>query len=348
MDVYANQVYPRVVPWLGLPGALLPFSLAEWSAIAALTLALALAVRSIGRLLRQGGVRKQLGNLTSWGLALSLPFLAWGYLSWGLLYSAPDLAWRAGWVRNAPAPDDPTEELLDLCRQAVELTNLNYREAVGSGDAGFPSEPRRNSSHADLDRSLELGLSRAAPLLGLVPPRSVTRSKGILLSGLLSHLGIAGFYSPWTAEANYNRWVPACSRVHAIAHEKAHQYGVAREDEANFAGFLGCVLSGSAYPRYSGYLFAQLQLLSEVALRRPEEWRSLAASRLPGVERDLRDLRAFWAEYEGGATRVSRRVNDSYLKFQGIEEGIRSYRRSVRFLVLFARSNGGRLQPPGG
>ena len=51
---------------------------------------------------------------------------------------------------------------------------------------------------------------------------------------------------------------------------------------------------------------------------------------------------AFWTRYEGTAERVSRRVNDRYLKSQGVKEGIAAYAASRDLIVLFARQNGGK------
>ena len=72
----------------------------------------------------------------------------------------------------------------------------------------------------------------------------------------MSRLGLSGFYMPFTGEPNFNDAQPDFDLPYVIAHEKAHQRGFAREDEANFIAFLVCVNSTDPYLRYSGYLNA--------------------------------------------------------------------------------------------
>jgi hypothetical protein len=135
--------------------------------------------------------------------------------------------------------------------------------------------------------------------------------------------------------------MPASERPHAIAHEKAHQRGIASEDEANFVGYLAAAASPDPFARYSALLFAQRQLLTELRPRDPEGVDALLAERLPGVQRDVDAARDYWRRYEGRLRETQTRVNDSYLRWNGVEGGVESYARSVQLLVLFARTNGG-------
>ena len=50
-----------------------------------------------------------------------------------------------------------------------------------------------------------------------------------------------------------------------IAHHKAHQRGYAKEDEANFVGYVICINSTDPPVRYSGYLYGLkvLEVLSK-------------------------------------------------------------------------------------
>jgi hypothetical protein len=225
----------------------------------------------------------------------------------------------------------------------VDATNRAYEEAMGSPDLGRPS--RLPLSLAEIDRSIEAGHARLGRELLFHPSYGADRgpAKGIVVSGLMSRLGLSGFYFPWTGEANYNALVPACSLPHTIAHEKAHQRGIAREDEAHFLGFLACLSSGLPYVRYSGDLFAENELLGQLRREDPRSFRELLEKRDPGVVRDLVEEARFWERYEGAASELSRGVNNAYLKAQGVKEGVESYSRSVRLLVLFGRTKGGRF-----
>ncbi len=120
------------------------------------------------------------------------------------------------------------------------------------------------------------------------------------------------------------------------AHEKAHQRGVASEDEASFLAVLACAEAEDPLLRYSGALFAQRRLLSELYRRDRPAAEALIARRLPGVQQDVDLARAFWARQTGPLSKLSARVNDAYLSAHRVTGGIDSYQRVTRLLLLHA------------
>jgi hypothetical protein len=196
-----------------------------------------------------------------------------------------------------------------------------------------------------MDVAIDVGLASAGQALALDAGFLAARgpAKPVRNSWLLSRLQLAGFYFPWTGEANYNAAMPAVQQPHTIAHEKAHQRGIASEDEANFIGFAGTVLSSSDYVRYSGLLFGQRQLLSELLRRDPTAAEALLAERLAGVQRDVDAANTFWRRYDGRAAEWQRDVNDRYLRVNRVEGGIDSYRQSARLILRWAQASGGKL-----
>lgn len=347
-SLYAHTLFPFLQKFLQAMAGLFPFSLAEliigatllWLATAGIRLSI-----NLTRAERPG--RLALGFFTTVA-SLFLAGAVCGYLFWGLSYSRPPALERLGWDdpvdKDTPSAD--LQELVQLAVESVELVNHSYREATGVVDLGVPSTPRTRL--AELDRQLEMGFQRVARVLQLDPAMAMkgAAAKPIVSSPLLSYLGIAGFYFPWTGEANFNRLQPACERFHSIAHEKAHQRGIAGEDEAGFFGFLACLYSDDPYLHYSGFLFATQQLLNELWPRDPTKAGRIHAMKLVGVRRDEKAVYDFWNAYQGWASDVGERVNDAYLKFHGVEQGIESYSESSRLLVLMARRNGGSLAIP--
>ena len=270
--------------------------------------------------------------------------LALFYVFWGLNYFRAPLIERAQWQPYTTSRDDEVEELERLCLEMVLATNVSYQAATGSEDYGAPSTPKADP--AVLDGEIEVGYQRVQQDLGLDESFAVTRAraKPVALSGAMNLLQISGFYFPWTGEANYNRLQPGCSIPFVIAHEKAHQRCITSEDEANFFGFLACVRSDDPYVRYAGYLFAQRQLLNELFKIDPEAAKELLKKRLPGVQRDVDDLRAYWQQFEQGVAgevgKASEAVNDAYLKTNGVKGGVQSYRMSAKLLIVYARKAG--------
>jgi hypothetical protein len=166
------------------------------------------------------------------------------------------------------------------------------------------------------------------------------RPKPVLLSPLLSHLGITGLYFPFTGEPNVNTTLPDVELPFSTAHELAHHRGFAREDEANYVGYLACRHHPDADFRYSGLLAATHYALAALHAVDRDAARSVGEERSAAVLRDEAAIRAWADRYRGRATEVSHRVNDAYLRAQGQKEGIRSYGRMVDLLLAERRARG--------
>jgi hypothetical protein len=165
-----------------------------------------------------------------------------------------------------------------------------------------------------------------------------TRPKPLLTSAALSWLGITGIYSPFTGEPNVNMTLPDSELPFAASHEVAHQRGFAREDEANYLGYVACRLHPDADFRYSGRLAASVYAMNALALRDRAAWKRLEAGRSAGVGRDLAALVAWAERYRGPVERLSARLNDAYLRSQGQPEGVESYGRVVDLLLAERRT----------
>jgi hypothetical protein len=281
------------------------------------------------------------------------------YLLWGFQYARPPLESRLGWSQEgAEEIDVPAaaveahtdasvgggvEPLAALAEEMTAAANEAYLDLHGSGDAGAPTTLRDADS---LDVSIEEGWRRASELLALKGPSAARHgaSKRLVASSVLDRLGISGFYFPLTGEANVNRGVPAVAYPQTVAHEKSHQRGIAPEDEANFLGFLAASLAPDPNARYSACVFAQRQLLFALFSLDAERAQKIVETRLPGVQRDIDDLRAYWDRHRGRAREISQKVNDAYLKTNRVEGGVASYGRSVELLVAYAQTRGGTLR----
>ena len=275
-------------------------------------------------------------------LILSHVLVVLFYALWGLNYAAPGLAERMHWEPPTTAHFSRDEELAylaKLCEETVRLTNDAYREVHVNSDPD--ATPPAGLSIDSIDRGLEHAYQRVGGRLNLGEGFSTERgpAKAARGSMVMSYLGIAGIYSPLTGEAHYNAEVPRCSLPDVIAHEKAHQRGITDEGDANFLGFLACALSDDPYVRYSGYLSAQRDLLVALYPLDTERAKALIALRLPGVQRDVDGIRAFWSRFHGPVMTMGARVNDVYLKANRVEGGVVSYNRVIITLIAFAREN---------
>lgn len=322
----------------------LAFGLSE-CLLAALTLwCLARLVRGVvGVARRKARPMPALGAGLWFALRIALLIGAGFYLTWGLNYARAPLPQRAQWdlQRNLPADRaGQARELGDLCERYVTLCNEAYREAHGSDDLGAPS--RWPGSETELDQLIESALDSAGYELGL---EATFLSRGapvkrLLISPLMSRLFVSGFFFPWTGEANINGEQPGHALPHVIAHEKCHQRGIAREDEAEFLAFVAGTRATHPYLRYCAYSYAQSVLLRELIRLDGPRSQQLRNARLPGVRRDDDGEAQFWEQRRSKVSEVAVSINHTYLRSQGIKEGVHNYGAAARLIVGWARQRG--------
>lgn len=271
------------------------------------------------------------------------------YVLWGMGYAQAPLETRLAWSAErrggGAANDGDAEELARLAEQMVVAANDAYVALHGTEDAGSPTS---RGSLAKLDAAVERGWRVAAAALDLPPScaRRHGRAKGLLISPLLRRAGLSGFYCPFTGEANVNDSVPAVAMPQVIAHEKAHQRAVNREDEANFLGWCAAAAATDPLVRYSAAVFAQRQLLRALLAVDEARARALVERRVAGVQRDVDDLREYWRVSEGRTGKLAERMNNAYLRTNRVAEGTASYGRSVELLLAWARRHDGSLEAP--
>jgi hypothetical protein len=321
----------------------IPGSLAELLAAALAIAGGVAAYRGIGAARRgERSWRSVLGGGALNVTTVALVLLASFYVVWGLNYYRPDLATRLGWSEPAASTNaDAADELERWAARLVEATNDAYVAAHGKVQAGHTDAPIPLER---IDASIESGYGRIATELD--DPRWAARrgrAKPLRISPILSRLNIAGIYLPWTSEASFNGMLPAAGLPHTIAHEKAHQRGLASEDEASFVGFLAAIRADEPYVRYSGLLYGQRRLLSELFRIDEERVAALVAGRHPGVQDDVDEIRVFWNRFRGPLRATGQKLNDTYLKLHGVEEGIASYGLSTRLILQWLDRGGGRL-----
>ena len=341
--VYARSLSPMIVRPLSSVTGLLPFSLVEVVVITYVVWMLVLLGRTGILVVRK---QRRLSNAVLGGsLRMARDagvMMVLFYFLWGFNYARRPLDERLEWPEWS-APD--TDELERLAVTAVEAANRAYFEIHQSEDVGVPTAVPADIG--ELDRALEEGWSRAGELLHL--PASMGRrygpTKRLIFSHLVARFGIAGFYFPWTAEANVLGDSPAVSRSQSMAHEKAHQRGIGPESEASFLGFVAGALAPHPHVRYSALVFAQGQLLRVLARADREAAQEVVANRFPGIRRDLDDLSEYWEQFQGVGTTIGRALNDSYLRTNRVRAGVGSYGLSVRLLITFAGQNNGSVLP---
>jgi Protein of unknown function (DUF3810) len=326
--VYAREVYPRVARLVSLSTGWIPFSLAEVLLVVLIAGAVGLAIRTVVRWRRRarGSVLVGLARLAATAAAVVLVF----DVLWGYNYDRATVATLLGY-EVAPGPP---ADLVALTRDLID-ESARLREGLPEDGHGvLRLADGRGGALARAARGYaDEGLASRLPL-----PRLAGRPKAVALSPLMSYLGVSGIFIPFTCEANVNATLPDWEIPFTAAHELAHQHGFAREDEANYVGYLACRVHPDRDFRYSGTFQAALYVLAALAHADREAYGRERAALPEPLRRDLAALAAWRRRYESRLGDVQERVNDAYLKTQGQAEGVRSYGRMVDLLLAERRA----------
>ncbi|MBQ8524443.1 MAG: DUF3810 domain-containing protein [Clostridia bacterium] len=163
--------------------------------------------------------------------------------------------------------------------------------------------------------------------------------KRLAISKYMTYTHISGVYTFFTGEANLNYNYPEFVNVYTIAHEMAHQRGIARENEANFVAYLVCIGSDDPYMQYSGYLNMFEYLVSAIPSSEDEKLTQIYSMLDGRVYFDLEKYSEFFDKYrDSTASDVSSAINDGYLQSQGTP-GERSYGMVVDLAVAYHKKD---------
>ena len=164
--------------------------------------------------------------------------------------------------------------------------------------------------------------------------------KRLFCSPVFTYTHISGVYTFVTGEANINTNYPDFIRPFTIAHEMAHQRGVAKEEEANFVAYLVCLSSDDPYVRYSACTLMLQYLGDALAKADKERYREVYGSVLPAqYSGEMKAYSLFFNAYrDSTASKVTQAVNNTYLNSQGEKAGTASYGLVVDLAVAYYES----------
>ncbi len=162
--------------------------------------------------------------------------------------------------------------------------------------------------------------------------------KPAICSEIMAYLQISGVFSPYTFEANICTAGPDFLRGATMMHEQSHLRGFMNEAEANFIAWLACSESDSAYFRYSGNCLALLYSMNALYSADYEKWYELRLQYPDYIDADMRAQNAYIDAHDTKVAEVSDSVNDTYLKLNDQQDGVRSYGKMVDLLLAYRRS----------
>jgi len=160
--------------------------------------------------------------------------------------------------------------------------------------------------------------------------------KPSLFKNVMSFTGILGYYNPFTAEAQYNSQLPSTFIPFTSAHESSHQLGFAREQEANFIGYLIGISSANAELRYSTEYFTLKSLLRFIVEEDPAFVKSVQKNYSAGMKRDRAFEKAFMLKHQSWLDDFFGITNNLFLK-SNQQEGSVTYSYFIDLLLNYEK-----------
>ena len=311
---YSNGFYPYYAIIVSSVSRFIPFSL--WDMFWILTV-LALIVGIIAVIIKKLKLRLFLFRTAQAAAILYTLF----YVSWGFNYFRQDINKRIG---STVIKTD--EQLFRVALDTIiSRVNINYAN-VNVAD------------YERIDIEVEKSYASNSSNINIKYPNGSRKPKKMILSGLISKTGISGYFGPFFSEINLNGKVLPIDYPFLLAHEKAHQFGIASEAEANLAAFVVCATSEYKEIRYSGYMALVLYFLGD-------------AHYLPDYEDYIKkldeqvidDIRFRQNYYRGlrneKMEKAHEAVYDAYLKKNNVGSGIENYNQVVELVISLLNNN---------
>jgi hypothetical protein len=307
---YSRGIYPVIAASFSFVSNLLPFSL--WDVFWILFI-LTIITGLLLVVIRKIKLRWYL--LTLFRVVAFL--YSFFYMVWGYNYFRPGIQERVG--MKTPVQDEALfRQVLD---SVIMQANINY--------ISFSS-----SDYKEIDRLIEESYRNQGSRLGISYPNGRRRPKTMILSKFYGKLGLSGYFGPFFNEIHVNNTLLAMDYPFVLGHEKAHQFGITSEAEANLTGFVVCAKSEDQRLRYSGYMSLLLYFLRDAS--HFKDFHDIIKSINPKVLDDIRFRQKYYQGLENATlSDMQTAANNSYLKVNHIAKGVRNYDQVVSLVICW-------------
>jgi Protein of unknown function (DUF3810) len=250
-------------------------------------------------------------------------------LLWGLNYNRRGIANQMG----LDVKQYSTADLDTLCRSLQQ--KLNYYAA--GVDTVHREEYLRKKRNLFREAGATFDAAEKKYSFLSYHPRSIKTS---LVGFLGSYIGFLGYYNPFSGEGQIKASIPLFLHPFVSCHEIAHQLGYAKENEANFAGYLACKESPSADFRYSVYYDMYSYAIGDLLRSDFKKAISIDSSLHTIARRDRREYAKYMHRIQNRIAPFMLKMYDSYLKMNNQPKGQRSYNEVITWLIAYYKKYG--------
>jgi len=248
-------------------------------------------------------------------LCIGAILYAYFYLSWGYNYFRPDIGHRLNW-KNTVNDEQHFLSVLD----SLITQSSRYKIVISASD--YPL----------FDSLVERSYSENSHLLKIRYPSGTRRPKTMTFSSLFVKSGVSGYFGPFFNEIHINGKLLPMDYPFVLAHEKAHQFGITSEAEANLYAFVICMNSDDQRLKYSACQSLLLYFLRDAS--KMKDYREILKKIDEKVIGDLRFRQEYYISLQNERlAEIQETANDVYLKANKIEDGVMNYDRVVALLL---------------
>jgi hypothetical protein len=327
---YSGGLYPVIARIQRLLFGWIPFSIGDLLYLAVVLFLIWRLVRSIRMFWRRevpkGWWRRFAGRIVLVALWVYVVF----NLLWGLNYDRLGIA-GSELFHHREVRRYTTADLVDLTTVIVSEVNELHDRAVVS------RPPLEDFGYL---REGAIGAYDSLCLKDRVFAYRSPSVKPSLFSWPGAYIGFAGYYNPFTGEAQVNVMDPLFTLPYTTCHEMGHQLGYAKESEANFSGFLAAMNSPDPAFQYSVYLDLYMYAARELYLRDSTILRRFRSAVSPGVREDIRAIQQFNRRYANPVEPLIWKAYGRYLRANRQPQGIVTYSEVLAWLIDYMKSYG--------
>ncbi|MDR2652483.1 MAG: DUF3810 domain-containing protein [Prevotellaceae bacterium] len=307
---YIKNIYPLLAAALSFFSTLFPFSLFDVFTIIAPVALVTLIVLMI--------LKKIKWSKGLYIIAYSCLFLiAYFYFSWGFAYFRKDFYTRC-----------------DIQKSEYNADNFNSFVKNFVNDANSAYVDFNGIDKDEINKKIEQQYEKLKDVLKIKYPNGKRNPKRMLYESLHTKIGVSGYFGPFFNEIHVNNFILDFEYPFTLAHEKAHQFGVASEAECNLYAFIVCATSNDAQLRYSAYISTIGYVLNNYRKIYPDDYKNLFESIDSKIIDDLQSMWTHWTEARNQTlSNAHQVVYDTYLKTNNINSGIKNYSEVVNLLI---------------